>query len=61
MGSTNDAPLLPPARLLVPGEMDTRCGCCWGSGSGARLPVLALVLEMGLSESRSRLADGGLG
>ena len=63
IGSTNDAPLLPPARLLVPGEMDTRRGCC-RCGGGARLPVLALVLdcsEIGLSEPRSRLADGGLG
>jgi hypothetical protein len=62
--STNGVPLLPPPRLLVEGEMDIRCGC-WGGGGGAsagpRLPVLAFVLdcsETGLSESRSRFADG---
>jgi hypothetical protein len=48
------------------------CGCCCGGcccdgcgcGSGTRLPVLALILdckERGLSESRSRFAEGGLG
>jgi hypothetical protein len=60
-GSINGVPL-PPPRLLVPGETDGRC-CC-GCGGAVRLPVLALVLdcsETGLSESRSRLEDDGLG
>ena len=56
-------PLLAPPRLLVAGERDSRGGCWGGSGGGGgtRLPVFGFVLDCngtGLSESRSRFADG---